>query len=188
MDPLCETKPIARSGAPRRCLNCGLRIADWGQPCSLPPPACGGQNAQNKPNSRRTASPTILLCYRSTTPIRCRLCKTNPIWKGIGRERPTDQEQIAPNKAKLAQDGESGESPPQGGATVQNEPNSRRRRLGRGLRERGSWDVAQTKPIPWRGLPCETKPIAGGKTRKTRCMGPAVWHRRLAGISSRMGV
>ncbi len=24
----CKTKPIARSGAPRRCLDCGLRIAD----------------------------------------------------------------------------------------------------------------------------------------------------------------
>jgi hypothetical protein len=47
------------------------RRAAGGRPCGLPPPVWGGQNAQNKPNSRRGGYPTI--------PVRCRLCKTNPI-------------------------------------------------------------------------------------------------------------
>ncbi len=46
MDPLCETKPIARSGAPRRCLNCGLWIADCGLGTALQPAASGLRRAK----------------------------------------------------------------------------------------------------------------------------------------------
>lgn len=61
----CETKPIARSGAPKRCLDCGFRIADWMADLrrEAGPPVCAGQNAQNEPNS----------CHWG------RLCKTKPI-------------------------------------------------------------------------------------------------------------
>jgi hypothetical protein len=34
--------------------------------------------------------------------------KTNPIWRGVGRGRPTHKETIVQNKAKLGQDGTSG--------------------------------------------------------------------------------
>ena len=72
-------------------LDCGLRIeyrpAAGRPPCGLPPPACGGQSAQNKPNSKRSLKfegtrpkancaryPTIPVFSHSTIPR-----QTNPI-------------------------------------------------------------------------------------------------------------
>jgi hypothetical protein len=55
---LCETNPISPAGA-----GLGGRRA----------------NVQNEANLRRTGYPIISLFYYSTIPLRCRLCKTNPI-------------------------------------------------------------------------------------------------------------
>ena len=64
---VCEAKPIARL----RISDCGLdtesrldRLA-----CALAPSACRGQNAQNKPNLRRAAYPSVTICYHSTIPV-----------------------------------------------------------------------------------------------------------------------
>ena len=70
----CETNPISPAGA-----GLGGRRA----------------NVQNKPNSQWTRYPIIPLFYHSTIPVRCRLCRTNPIsrrgrvGRGLGDEGQT---------------------------------------------------------------------------------------------------
>jgi len=41
-----------------------------------------------------------------------RMCETKPIWEGVGRGRPTYQEPIMRNKAKLERTGASGQRRP----------------------------------------------------------------------------
>jgi hypothetical protein len=98
-------------------------------------------------------------------------CKTNPIWgnapgtggrnvrneanfdERTGRDRvPIMRQRLVArcrpgNKAKLGQDGIYGGRRVREGPMVQNKPNSRRGRLGQGLRDEG--------------LSCETKPKLG---------------------------
>jgi hypothetical protein len=77
---MCETNPISR-----------LRIADWIQR------DCRGAD-------QPSPGPVV-----QTNQIgRSELCETNPNWRGVGRGRPTYQEPIVQNKAKLGQDGTSG--------------------------------------------------------------------------------
>jgi hypothetical protein len=83
---------------------------------------------QNKPNSSvagwgQTCAGTPAPALPSRTRAG-RLCKTNPIWKGVGRGRPTYQEPITQNKAKLGQDGTSGGRCPREGPIVRNKANS----------------------------------------------------------------
>jgi hypothetical protein len=64
-----KTKPIARSGAPRRCLDCGLGTGLW--PNARPAawrlrPARAG--CTNEPNFRRARYPIIPLFHRSNIP------------------------------------------------------------------------------------------------------------------------
>ena len=123
---MCETNPISR-----------LRIADWIQR------DCRGAD-------QPSPGPVV-----QTNQIgRSELCETNPNWRGVGRGRPTYQEPIVQNKAKLGQDGISGgrrireancakrtqfPAGPSGtglggrGAIVRNEPNFGER-TGRGAR------------------------------------------------------
>jgi hypothetical protein len=103
---LCKTNPIRRDLPCKTNPISRWRIVDWGlrignrpgagrHPCGLPPPAYGGQNAQNKPNSQWTRYPIIPLFYHSTIPVRCRWCRTNPIsrrgrvGRGLGDEGRT---------------------------------------------------------------------------------------------------
>jgi hypothetical protein len=109
---MCETNPIREGNRAKRTqfggtcrakrtqfLDCGLWIGDCGLGTDLRrdagPAAYGGQNAQNKPNSQRTRYPIIPLFYHSTIPVRCRLCRTNPIsrrgrvGRGLGDEGRT---------------------------------------------------------------------------------------------------
>ncbi len=114
--------------------DCGFRIRDKPRagylPCALPTPACGGQNAQNEPNSAKPAGG--LACQRGKT------CETNPIcrancakrsqsagaaqqWARGGRSAPpVPPEQNVRNEANLRRDGQAGPPP---GSNVQNEPN-----------------------------------------------------------------
>jgi hypothetical protein len=57
---------------------------------------------QNEPNSRRGRVGRGL-------GDEGRLCKTKPIWRGVGRGRPTYQEPIVRNKAKLGRTGTGGQ-------------------------------------------------------------------------------
>jgi hypothetical protein len=71
-----KTNPISRSGAPRRCLYCGLRIGDGAASGRLPAPCCrwpAWAGCTNKPNFGHCADPEI-------GGPRGQLCETNPIW------------------------------------------------------------------------------------------------------------
>jgi hypothetical protein len=57
-----KTKPIARGGAPRRCLYCGLQIGDGAASGRLPAPCSrwpAWTGRTNKPNFRHCADPEI---------------------------------------------------------------------------------------------------------------------------------
>ncbi len=107
----CETKPIARSGAPRRCLDCGLRIGNRSAAGRRPSglrrakgakrtqSGMRGQIVQNEANSRQRP------LGRGPRGVGrgSRLCKTNPISPtGTGRGRGTNVQ----NEANLASGGE----------------------------------------------------------------------------------
>ncbi len=90
--------------------------------------APGGRNVRNEANS------SIADCGLGMDPRRRdRSCKTNPIWPP------------GANCAKRSQFGAGGQAP--AGSNVQNEPNSRRCRVGP---SQGPWDAGQS---------CKTKPI-----------------------------
>jgi hypothetical protein len=180
MAPPCETKPITRSGAPRRRLDCGLWIgtADRTSTCSGTPPAAwrpgpAQAGCTNNPIGRSQGCKTnpIPGGRRGTRPPGARdagqSCKTNPIPpERPGRDaggpeaRPGLMAQNEPNCPERGHRGGVGESA--GGwnthyssilsfhhsipmLIVPNKPNSRRRRVGRGLENEGR--TCETKPI-----------------------------------------
>jgi hypothetical protein len=180
MAPPCETKPITRSGAPRRRLDCGLWIgtADRTSTCSGTPPAAwrpgpAQAGCTNNPIGRSQGCKTnpIPGGRRGTRPPGARdagqSCKTNPIPpERPGRDAGGPEARPGTNGAKRTQlpgaghRGGVGESA--GGwnthyssilsfhhsipmPIVRNEPNSRRRRVGRGLENEGR--TCETKPI-----------------------------------------
>jgi hypothetical protein len=120
----CETNPIARSGAPRRCPDCGFRIADWGRraaerlPGGLSPSPCAGQSRKANPISGcpagtpeaqlRKTKPNLgrMGHLGNSVPEKGRSCKTKPIYPR------------APGSGRSAGTGRA-----RRGAIVQNEPN-----------------------------------------------------------------
>ncbi len=135
---MCKTKPIARSGAPRRCLDCRLRISDWPRTSGGAPDCAkrtqfhrstrgpGGRNAQNEPNLPAGGIPHYF---------------TIPSFQG---SHPTPILQNEPNfgvnRAKRSQSGDPGRG--LGRSTMQNEPN---------FAASAGWmqgPVVQTNPIP----------------------------------------
>jgi hypothetical protein len=103
---MCKTKPIARSGAPRRCLDCGLRprigvrgdnIADWRQ-------TCGGATNRAKRTQFRRPARALEAEMRKTKPI-----SGEPRYPPFHHSSPTRIVQNEPNLAfgvrKWARDG-----------------------------------------------------------------------------------
>jgi hypothetical protein len=145
----CKTNPIARSGAPRRCLDCGFRIADWIRSCAGTPPApcC--------PRPRRAD------CAKRTQ-FRGRSCETKPILDcGLGTDLLCRTARPATCVPGLR------------GPVVQTNPISRRRQRHR-LYKQTQWarripivPVFHHSTVPVQCLLCETKPIpaAPGGTR-----------------------
>jgi hypothetical protein len=79
----CETNPIARSGAPRRCLDCGLGTDLRRDAC---PAACGGQNVRNEPNFGRCGRrETPLFQYSSIPAFQSPRCRVGRGPRGVGR-------------------------------------------------------------------------------------------------------
>jgi len=123
-----------------RIADCGLRIGHR--------PLAGRRIVQNEPNFGRAEIPNVPVFHYSTFPVRCVSCETNPIWhlvSGNGR-RPVDGDRI-----------------------VQNEPNSRRCRVGRGQRGGGRRANAQNEPNFARG------PVSGGESCKTNPIRGEAW-------------
>ena len=89
LGPAVQTNPITRSGAPRRCLDCGLRIGD--RPALRPtPPPRAERNVPNKPNSA-PAPPGNRVQWRQTNPIRA--------WRAATRgTKRAEQSQFPPSR------------------------------------------------------------------------------------------
>jgi hypothetical protein len=134
---------------------------------SRPRPSGGGGCA--KQTQFRKTHPageicTISLFYHSTIPVRCRLCKTNPVWlvpgpRGGAWDAPYEPGPIAQNKANF-----------------------------RGIGRKRHRRPERPAPVPARQA-CETKPIPAGSTmgegrraangarqaKQTQFPGPAGW-------------
>jgi hypothetical protein len=146
MDVSCETKPIARSGAPRRCLDCGLRIAD--RPVGdVRPAACRLWPAEGE------------------------MCETNPISavpRGTGIPSAALSGQALAVSLDHRQDADA-TIPPDGGTTNLSETPRQLHQTNPIPGEAGWGETTETADA---GQSCETNPISAELGRGGRSAAP----------------
>jgi hypothetical protein len=145
-------------------LDCGLRIgnrpAAGRRSCGLLPSACGGQNVQNEPNSRRTRYPTI--------PVPCGLCETKPIPAGSSGTRPqgcgtqaNHAKRTQFRAARLASGGESCKTKPISESGPARAAGTNKANLPPARYPTIRLFHHSSIPVPY--LSCKTKPIPAGR-------------------------